>query len=213
VTGLARRRLVLFLALSLLPELRAQPRPFSHQAHLRLQLTCVSCHPAAAGSARAEDNLLPPARACHGCHAEAAVKKPRRTLVHRFSHRQHVALGSVAPLLRAAVASGRYLSPPGALLEQLEAAGNNACAACHRGLERSTQVSAENFPRMADCLVCHDKIDPPFSCETCHDRSTPLKPASHTPLYLDEHSRRDAGLDKASCAVCHGRHFTCLGCH
>lgn len=213
MTGLARHKLVPFLALGLLPGLGAQSRPFSHQAHLRLELTCVSCHPAAAVSGRAEDNLLPPPQACQDCHSEVEIKKPRRTLVHRFSHRRHAALGSVAPLLRAAVESGRYLSPPGALLDQLQAAGGNACAACHRGLERSACASAENFPRMADCLVCHDKIDPPFSCETCHDRSAPLKPASHTPLYLDEHSRRDAGLDKASCAVCHGRQFTCLGCH
>jgi hypothetical protein len=40
-----------------------------------------------------------------------------------------------------------------------------------------------------------------------------LKPANHTADFLDSHSRKQTVLDKATCAVCHGRRFTCLGCH
>ena len=66
---------------------------------------------------------------------------------------------------------------------------------------------------MADCLVCHNKVDPPFSCGFCHVEGANLKPASHAANFLESHSRKDANLDLKTCAVCHGRKFTCLGCH
>ena len=64
-----------------------------------------------------------------------------------------------------------------------------------------------------DCLVCHPKIDPPFSCEFCHDAGPHLKPANHTPAYVDLHSTGRANLNKPACVTCHDRRFTCLGCH
>ena len=186
---------------------------FSHEQHLQVHLECTSCHTKAAQSARLEDNLLPEEKVCLDCHTEGVIKQPAKTILSRFSHKRHVELGNIAPVLRAALKSGAYLSKPGDLLAQLDAAGNEACAACHRGLDKSQAVSKANFPHMADCLVCHNKIDNPFSCEFCHDRNAALKPASHTPDFLDSHTRKNAPLDRATCAVCHGRKFTCLGCH
>jgi hypothetical protein len=190
-----------------------QPRPFSHELHLQVHLSCTSCHTQAPASSKLEDNLLPPEKVCLDCHDQAVIKKPSPTLLNRFSHQRHVALGNIAPVLRAAVKSGTYLSKPGDLLTKLDAAGSEACAACHRGLESAESVSKANFPQMADCLVCHNKIDAPFSCEFCHARSAALKPANHTGDFLDGHTRKDAPLDRTTCAVCHGRKFTCLGCH
>jgi len=66
---------------------------------------------------------------------------------------------------------------------------------------------------MADCLVCHNDIDPPYSCEFCHAKEAALKPASHAPDFLDTHTTGKLNLDKTTCAVCHGRRFHCLGCH
>ncbi|MGH2374954.1 MAG: hypothetical protein ACRD96_25935, partial [Bryobacteraceae bacterium] len=66
---------------------------------------------------------------------------------------------------------------------------------------------------MADCLVCHSKVDPPFSCEFCHDSKAALKPASHVPDFLDSHHAKNAAVDRTTCAVCHARKFTCQGCH
>lgn len=128
-----------------------------------------------------------------------------------FSHRKHLALGNVAPVIAQAIDRGTYLSPPGDLRRFLNS--TNACEACHRGLGESDRISAVNMPQMADCLVCHNKVDPPDSCVFCHPADAQLKPASHTPDFLDAHNRKNANLDKASCAVCHGRKFTCLGCH
>ena len=69
------------------------------------------------------------------------------------------------------------------------------------------------MPQMADCLVCHTQIDAPFSCEKCHAKDAPLKPASHVPSFLNDHTSGKLNLDKVTCTVCHGREFRCLGCH
>jgi hypothetical protein len=193
-----------------------QERPFSHRLHLELKLACTDCHPAAATSTRVDDNLLPRKDVCLKCHRQAVIPPPVVTPLARFSHATHMKLGNIAPVLRAAIDSKTYLSPPGDLRARLNAAHNNepgACQACHRGLEESDRVTAAAMPRMADCLVCHTQIDPPDSCEFCHAKTMTLKPASHTADFLDTHPRKLASLDKESCAVCHGRKFTCAGCH
>ncbi len=167
---------------------------------------------AAGASSQAADNLLPLRDACVSCHKSVAIKQPARLTVSKFNHQVHLKLGNVAPVIAAAVKSKAYLSPPGDILVHLDT--KNACAACHRGLNQSDSVTLAAFPRMADCLVCHNKIDPPFSCEKCHTAGADLRPASHhVPGFMDLHNSGKANLDKPSCAVCHGRQFTCSGCH
>ena len=130
-----------------------------------------------------------------------------------FSHKKHLALGNVAPVIAAAIDKGMYLGNPVGIREHLNS--SNPCMACHRGLEESDKVSAANMPQMADCLVCHNQIAPPDSCAFCHPANAQLKPITHTADFLDSHAAKvqSHALDKTSCAVCHGRKFTCLGCH
>ena len=187
------------------------PRPFSHRLHLGLKLACTECHAAARASTRVEDNLLPRREACVRCHQDVRIPPPPVTMLNRFSHQLHLKLGNVAPLLARAIDSRTYLAPAGDIRRHLN--GTNACTGCHRGLEESDAVTRAALPQMADCLVCHGQIDPPFSCEFCHSTSAKLKPANHVTGFLDSHTRKNSGLDKASCAICHGRKFTCLGCH
>ena len=193
---------------------------FSHRVHLALKLQCVTCHASATTSTRVADNNLPDPQICASCHTgktgqapkiESNIKQPRRTNLAKFSHQQHLKLGNVAPLLAKAIDAKTYLSAPGDIRRHLN--GATACTACHRGLSQSDSVTAAAFPQMADCLVCHNKIDPPFSCTTCHMEGPHLKPANHTPDFLDRHTTGKLNLDKTTCAVCHGRQFTCLGCH
>jgi predicted CXXCH cytochrome family protein len=185
--------------------------PFSHRVHLARNMQCVSCHTKALASQKATDNLLPERQVCLGCHKEGefTIKQPAKLTVSKFNHQLHGKFGNIAPMLAAAVKGGTYLSkpPPSHLDTKL------ACASCHHGIEQSEAVSHAVFPQMADCLVCHNKIDPPFSCEQCHDNVKQLKPANHVSGFMDTHNRKDAGLDKTTCAVCHGQKFTCLGCH
>jgi predicted CXXCH cytochrome family protein len=189
----------------------ANAAPFSHKLHLQLKLDCATCHPAAASSVRPEDNLLPERKACLGCHESAEIGGPPATRVAHFSHQQHLKMGNVAPVIAAAIDKKTYLQPPGDIRRNLDTA--HPCEACHRGLRESTQVSAANMPQMADCLVCHTQIDNPFSCEKCHAANVNLKPPSHVEGFMSAHSSGKLNLDKASCTVCHGRTFRCLGCH
>jgi hypothetical protein len=189
--------------------------PFSHKLHLRQGLECTYCHAAAPASRTVEDSLLPKKDVCLDCHQAATVPVPapdkRPTRLTRFSHALHLRMGDVAPFLAAAIDRHNYLQPSGDIRRHLNT--GNPCEACHRGLEESDRVTRTALPRMADCLVCHTPIDPPFSCETCHAKDAPLKPAGHTATFMDAHSSGKLALDKSTCAVCHGRTFTCMGCH
>ena len=189
--------------------------PFSHRVHLQTGLACTECHSAAASSTKAQDDLLPNRQVCLACHTEAELPvipgKPA-TLVNQFSHALHLKMGNVAPFLAKAIDTGNYLQPPDDIRRHLNT--SNPCEACHRGLEESDQVTHAAMPKMADCLVCHSNIENPFTCENCHLKNAAfLKPASHVEHFLDLHSTGKMHLDKTTCAVCHGREFTCMGCH
>jgi hypothetical protein len=181
---------------------------FSHATHLKLKPQCTSCHTRAAASTKLEDNLLPEKQACAPCHKDITIARPRPARLAKFDHAFHLKFGNIAPLLKGSIQSNSYLGQPEAVAPHLET--KNACAGCHHGIEQSAALSKTHFPQMADCLVCHSKIDAPYSCETCHGKDKTLKPAFHTADYLDAHTRRSV---KQGCAVCHGRQFTCLGCH
>jgi hypothetical protein len=190
----------------------AQAAPFSHRIHVAAKLECAVCHAAALTSTRADDNLLPRPEACLQCHKTAAIGAPVVTRLARFNHQLHLKLGNLAPVIAAAIDSKKYLTTPAASLRAYLNT-TNPCGACHRGLEVSDRPDPSALPQMADCLVCHSRIDPPDSCEFCHLKDAALKPASHTPDFLDTHTSGKLGLDETTCAVCHGRHFRCLGCH
>jgi predicted CXXCH cytochrome family protein len=185
--------------------------PFSHRLHLKLIPQCTTCHTAAETSTKPEDNLLPTKTVCAKCHkdGEVTIPAPPTTMVAHFSHAQHLKLGNVAPVIAAAIDKNDYLQPVGDIRRHLDT--KNACEACHRGLQESDAVTHANLPQMADCLVCHNQIENPFSCEQCHAKTANLKPASHVAGFQDMHNK--PSIDKSGCAVCHGRSFRCLGCH
>ena len=187
-------------------------QPFSHRIHLAAKLDCGMCHAAAAASTRLEDDLLPKPAVCLNCHKTAEIGARVQTRLARFDHQLHLKLGNVAPVIAAAIDKKTYLSPVSSEL-RAELNTSNACEACHRGLENSDRPDRSALPQMADCLVCHNQIDPPYSCEFCHGKGAKLTPASHSPDFLDTHTSGKLELDKTTCAVCHGRKFHCLGCH
>ena len=130
---------------------------------------------------------------------------------YRFNHQFHLQLGNVAPLIAAAIDNGTYLGKAGDAREQLDT--NDACQACHRGVEETDIATAAHLPHMPDCLVCHSEVDNPFSCEKCHLEGVELRPADHTRTFVDLHPTGKLGLDKQTCLPCHGRNFACMGCH
>jgi Cytochrome c7 and related cytochrome c len=200
----------------------SQRQRFSHRRHLALAaISCDNCHYSATVSRQVSDNNLPKAETCLSCHdgihatksenAETAYVFRHGPKTLHFDHQQHLALGNVAPVLMASIDSGMYLGNAAYVRTFLET--ENACEACHRGLRESDATGPAHYPAMADCLACHTRIDPPFSCELCHTKDAKLRPASHTPNYIDLHSSKNAKLDKLSCKICHGTGFRCMGCH
>ncbi len=197
----------------------AAAAPFPHSVHLSQGLDCTFCHSAALKSTAPNDDLLPRREVCLNCHEAPVlpVHRPDTGLARlaRFSHALHLKMGDVAPFLAAAIDKRNYLHPDPRITAWVRSRLNrgNVCEACHRGLEDSEQVTKAALPLMADCLVCHTQIDAPFSCEDCHIKNAPLKPTSHTEHFVDAHSSGKVHLDKSTCAECHGRQFTCMGCH
>ena len=199
---------------------------FSHRFHLSGKAACEDCHGATRNSESASDDLLPSEQTCLKCHngrqarnqCVVCHKDPRQVRrIHqsartfRFSHKLHLELGDLTSVIAAAIESGAYLSPAKNVREYLDP--KNPCSACHRGLEKTDLASNINLAQMADCVVCHAEIDPPFSCKLCHTENAQIKPSSHTPDYLDSHNGGKVKSEKESCVICHGRHFRCMGCH
>jgi len=188
--------------------------PFSHRRHLALpEVACEVCHASVAASTAAADDNRPAPEACLRCHdrtyADLARAQPPPTRPFRFNHKLHLGLGNLAPIFAATIDGGAYLGDGAAVRPLLQ--GADRCAACHRGMAQTDVVSAANLPRMADCLVCHSRVEPPTSCVFCHTSEAVLKPASHAGSFTDRHSRREVA--KTDCRLCHARKFTCMGCH
>ena len=185
--------------------------------HLKLIAKCADCHTAAASSKSVADDLRPSAQACVRCHQNEDKTAGRVDLrarkIAKFDHSLHAKLGNIASVLVAAIDQRKYLSDSTGLRAQLVAAKQN-CEGCHRGLRVSdAQPKAEHLPHMSDCLVCHNRIDPPDTCVQCHTPEQAKRPANHTPDFHSSHSGRNLGLDIGTCAACHGRSFSCQGCH
>jgi hypothetical protein len=159
------------------------------------------------------------AKSCQPCHApipkstQVSRREARPVRWVKFSHATHVPMGgAVSAALIKAIDAKTHLGPVGPeLRKQLET--QNVCQSCHRGMPEVTGPLAKaNYPSMSDCLVCHNRIDPPFSCEKCHaEEMKTLLPATHTSGFVDRHTSKSQ--EKATCAACHGRRFTCMGCH
>ncbi len=203
------------------PIAEAAGRNFSHHLHLgKVGATCVDCHVSTPASTAATDRNLPSPAQCAACHdgkkarpvdASWLAQEAAGERTFRFNHQFHLQMGNVAPVIAAAIAAGSYLGRHDDSHHHMNV--ENACEGCHRGLRETNLAGAENLPRMADCLVCHSRVDNPFSCSKCHLEGVNLRPASHTRDFVDLHATGRLNLDRTTCLPCHGRNFTCMGCH
>ena len=194
--------------------------PFSHRLHLERGASCVDCHSSAKTSREATDLNTPRAADCTVCHdgteatavdASGLSRWETGERSFRFNHAFHLQLGNLAPRLRAALDDGTYLGKVGEMRAHLSS--EDPCQACHRGLHATDLAGSAHLPQMSDCLICHSEIDPPYSCGKCHLEGTQLKPGDHTREFIDQHATGKLELDHASCLPCHGRNFSCKGCH
>ena len=194
----------------------------SHKLHLgKVGLTCTFCHSSAELSAAATDNNLPQAQLCLACHnGETAPKVDVAPLGaeapavrgFRFSHQQHLALGNPAPRIAKAIDSGKYLGHVGDIRPLLDT--DNSCVACHRGLPQDEQVDSKATSR--ECPTAWSattRSTIPSVARRATRAISRSSPPTHTRNFIDQHSTGKMGFDKLTCQPCHGRKFTCMGCH
>jgi len=123
-----------------------------------MRLQCVRCHPGVPKSTgpHAAGEATFSSDACLDCHGKAILnlRPGPKPPIAHFSHALHLSLDG------------------------------QTCATCHHGMLESEKVTDALFPKMAECLGCHNQVNPPESCYRCHAKDDPRlqsqKPAAGT---------------------------------
>ena len=203
--------------------LQRLPLVFSHAKHLARGAACATCHPDAASSRSAVDNLIPTELQCRACHAidRADPDKVVAGAPPAQCRACHARYREGSPIERV------YLTPP-PLKFAHAAHSTTACAGCHGDMARVDLATRKQLPTMATCLRCHTEGTNERRCADCHlaklggvietefahgslvPRHTGLGDA-HGPGFATQH-RQEANQIDATCAACHDR-STCVGCH
>jgi hypothetical protein len=148
----------------LLPE-QHLPLRFSHAAHLRRDIDCLTCHTQAATSTSARDNLLPREAACQSCHPIDHTDPWKHTdgppaacaACHPGVPRTPTEeLKGPGPQLEAAIARVEMPVPYLKFNHQIHVGRQIPCARCHGDLSQVDLAGRAQLPRMAQCLGCHN---------------------------------------------------------
>jgi hypothetical protein len=197
------------------------PLVFSHARHLGRGAACAACHPDAAGSRSAVDDLLPTEAACRACHP---IDRSKPDLV--VEGAPPVACTACHPGGASGAVPRLYIPPPPLKFDH-SAHRQAACETCHpvRAVDLAT---ARQLPTMASCLLCHKDGGEPERCADCHlarlgglietrfEHGT-LAPA-HTGLGdahgmdFPAHHAQEARQIGATCTACHDQ-SECVACH
>lgn len=161
---------------------------FSHERHVRMDITCLDCHEASK-SVLASDDLIPREPSCMKCHdqtqgCELCHREPGKITVRsprdfglKFNHARH-----------------------------LEAQTNpNGCETCHPEIARATTVGAMRPITVMHCLECHrSEMSDGKRCGQCHTRFERGRslPISHDAQWMETHGRTAAKAG-VLCDVCH----------
>jgi hypothetical protein len=203
--------------------LQRLPLVFSHAKHLARATPCAACHPAAATSRSAVDNLLPTEAACRACHP---IDRANPTLV--IPSAPPVACIACHPGYRAdAPVAQTYLTPPPLKFDH-SAHRTASCESCHGDLRVVGLATTEQLPAMASCLGCHKDGSDERHCADCHLAKLgglletrfehgDLVPAhdglgdAHGADFKNRHTQ-EARQTGATCTACHDR-SECIACH
>jgi hypothetical protein len=199
------------------------PLVFSHGKHLGRGTGCNACHPAAASSRSAVDDLLPTEAACRACHP---IDRSQPELVvggqpPAACRACHAGYAPGAPIARV------YVTPPPLKFDH-SAHGASPCDSCHGDLRAVGLATRQQLPTMGSCLRCHTRGAEERHCTDCHlatrgglmetrfEHGT-LVPAhdglgdAHGPEFRRHHTQ-EARQSGATCAACHDR-SECIACH
>jgi hypothetical protein len=178
---------------------------FSHERHVSLEkLECANCH---ADALAADAPGMPARDTCDVCHVEIdAQRAPEQRIDTLFQGADFVALH--AAKLPAEVRFSH----------KLHAAGQQACNACHRGIEHNGDARSLARVQMDDCTRCHAEHTQyrGEDCALCHrEVATGWVPPNHKSNWTRAHglvARAKSALSEERCALCH-EPVSCEKCH
>jgi c(7)-type cytochrome triheme protein len=216
------------------------PLRFFHDKHLAQDIDCETCHEAANESMSSADVLVPQGfegeEICTNCHdfSEGAQADPPSDCAtcHTDSYKPDYPPGGGPDdwqKVKNRPAGVEIPRPFIKMNHKVHVDKGIKCSTCHGDLSKVQVATRENaLPVMDTCLECHNGVNAPKECRTCHltkpdgriqtDLPTgTLKPQgryfgdTHDDNYLQTHAISAKG-DDAHCANCHARKF-CLDCH
>ncbi|MFC1557684.1 cytochrome c3 family protein, partial [candidate division KSB1 bacterium] len=89
--------------------------------------------------------------------------------------------------------------------------GEEYCMTCHPGIESVEYATAANMPSMKLCAGCHNNVEQPQDCESCHTELPTLRPDSHISTWMQRHDDAVRATSE-DCAMCHSFDY-CQECH
>ena len=196
------------------------PVTFSHQKHLDRGTKCEACHPAAATSRSAVDNLIPTELQCRACHAIERDQPTKQVRPVAACAGCHAGYAPDRTLERV------YLTPTPLKFDH-SAHAKSACESCHpvRTVDLAT---TRELPAMSSCLSCHREGASERHCADCHLAKlgglietkfphgdlVPVRSGlgdDHGPGFARDH-RQQARQVGATCTACHSQ-SECVDCH
>ena len=197
------------------------PLIFSHAKHLARGTTCAQCHPNAAMSRSAVDNLIPTEAACRACHAIDRSDPDKVATPPAACVACHPGYTTGSPVERIYVMTGPLKFPH-------SAHANQTCESCHGDLRTVDLATTRQLPTMASCLGCHKDGADQRRCTTCHLAAvgglmeTQFAHGNLVPRHSglgDEHGvqfardhKQQARRVDATCNACHDQ-SECVECH
>lgn len=167
---------------------------FSHKYHTEVAgVGCTDCHTTADSSKLAIDNLLPDMETCYTCHD----RESKCSMCHKDPD------NAIAyPRIETYIAKFPHMT---------HVEKKVTCEKCHVGVAASENVLEKHLPQMADCSSCHDALDKPDYCYSCHNKGESLRPSNHRLDWRKAHAVHKEG-PKDECKLCHTDN-QCLECH
>ena len=199
------------------------PLVFSHAKHLGRGTACAVCHPTAATSRSAVDNLIPTEAECRLCHPIDRAE-PERVVPDKPPAKCtacHPGFVANQPVERV------YLTPT-PLKFSHKAHEKTDCARCHGDLTKVDMATTKHLPTMASCLSCHTTGSDDRRCSECHltklggliettfehGQLVPMQSGlgdTHGAGFRTDH-KQEARQVGATCNACHDQ-SECLACH
>jgi hypothetical protein len=137
----------------------AQPIDFDHQVHASaVGVDCLFCHRSAVAGVSAGLPSLEQCMACHGVVGGSGANQAEIEKVRQAWREQQpidwIRIHRLPDHVR--------------FTHEAHIKAGLTCAACHGDVAKMSQVTQVRPLHMADCVGCHQQMQAPTDCATCH---------------------------------------------